>query len=346
LENLLRFFKAQKHQGVSYVLVVYFNMLEDIVDRFGSRKIMVVGDVMLDKYIFGRVDRISPEAPVPIVHAMEEKYVLGGAANVANNIKALGGVPLLVGMIGNDAPGKILIRELKKAGIAHIGMVTDNNVPTIQKIRVLSGNQQLLRLDYEEHNTDSDGEILRRAESLVKESDIIIVSDYAKGVINNVTMPCIKSLGKKYDKRVIVDTRPSHKSLYKKVYLITPNRKESEEMTGLIAKDSRSISMIGKKLQQELSCNVLITLGERGMSLYEHDNVQHISTAARQVYDVSGAGDTVVATIGLSLAAGASLKDSALISNYAAGIVVGKIGTATLSREELVDAINVHKLNK
>ncbi len=311
----------------------------EIINKFPNAKILIIGDVMLDKYSFGKVERISPEAPIPIVHVQSEKYVPGGAANVANNISALDGKAFIVGVIGNDYAGKILLNELKKRKINTSGIITtkNKNVPTIQKNRILGQNQQLIRIDHENIEYEENKKIISNIEKLIKTCDVAIVSDYAKGVVTKEIMEKIKLICKTNNKKIIVDPKPKHKEWYKNIFLITPNTKEAYEL----AKEDHdtNFDIIGKKLVSELNVNILMTRGEKGMSLFENFNNHktiHLPTKAQEVFDVSGAGDTVVAAAAICIACGASLRESADIANHAAGIVVGKLGTATLTRKELL----------
>src|SRR3989338_92745 len=314
-----------------------------IINKFKNKKILVLGDIMLDKYIWGEVSRISPEAPVQIVNVLKESYAPGGAANVANNIAALNGKASMVGIVGNDEANKILLNELQKRNINVDGIFKDNNKPTIQKVRVIGRGQQLLRFDYEKKgyvdgNTESN--ILSFIEKNIGSFDAVAISDYAKGVITESLMRRLKEICKKNDKIIVVDPKPKHKDLYKNVDLVTPNHTEAHEISNIEIEDGNKIFEVGKALIKFFNCPVLITRGEKGMSLFELDGeVTNIPTKAKEVYDVTGAGDTSVATIALSLASGASLKEAAIIANHAAGITVGKIGTSTVSIDELKKSI-------
>ncbi len=319
------------------------NKLTSFLERFKEKKIIVIGDIMLDKYIWGSVDRISPEAPVPVVKAIKEDYVPGGAANVANNIAALGAKSFMVGITGDDAARSILVSELKKRGIDTNGVSQDKDKPTTQKIRVIGQKQQLLRIDYEKVdylNNEFENKTIKFISDLIDDIDAIIVSDYAKGVITKTLMANIVELCRKKNKIVIIDPKPRHLDYYKGATLMTPNMKEAQEMFNITYEADGGIDEIGKYLLKKIDAPVLITRGEQGMSLYEKDGkITNIPTKAKEVYDVTGAGDTVVATLTLSLASGANMTESAAIANYAAGIVVGKIGTSTTNVEELKRAI-------
>jgi len=311
------------------------------LEEFRKKKVAVIGDLMLDKYIFGNVERISPEAPVPIVHVQREKFVPGGAANAAANVATLGGNAYLFGVVGNDAAKEILIEVSKERLINTDGLVIYPQKPTIQKIRVLGQSQQLLRIDYENQGY-IDGHADKRIFENVKKVkvDCIVISDYAKGSITEKVVADVKKHAKTAKIPLIVDPKPKHKSWYHGVSLITPNKAEAEEMSGIKFESLATIEKGGMKLQKELDCNVLITLGEKGMSLFEKGRKPlHIPTVAKEVYDVSGAGDTVIATLSLAMAAKAPLKEAAQLANIAAGIKVGKIGTAPVTLAELKAAL-------
>lgn len=310
-----------------------------ILDNFKNKKILVVGDIMLDKYIWGDVSRISPEAPVQVVNVTRETYEPGGASNVANNIAALDGKAFMAGIAGNDEAKNILLEELKKKGINTNGILIDKDKPTTQKVRIVGRSQQLLRVDYEkkEHiHKDMENSMLKFLGNIMNDVDVVIVSDYAKGVITPEICIRLIELAKEHNKPVIVDPKPKHRDFYSNVTLITPNNAEASEMTDIEDGSDDAVLEMGSKLLRYLNANVLITRGEKGMSLFERNgSVKHIPAKAREVYSLIGAGDTVVATIALAHASGASLEESAILSNIAAGIKVGKIGTASVSIEEI-----------
>ncbi|MBU0628039.1 MAG: D-glycero-beta-D-manno-heptose-7-phosphate kinase [Nanoarchaeota archaeon] len=304
--------------------------LTNILNNFKGKKIMIIGDIMLDKYIFGKVERISPEAPVQVVEVEKESYVPGGAANVANNIASLDGNAYMVGIVGDDQQGNLLIKELNERRIDTNGIFIAKDKPTTQKVRVLGQKQQLLRIDYEKKeyiNKETEDSIINFIKNK-KEIDAIIISDYAKGVITQKLVDEIKTISK--NKIIIVDPKPKHLNFYKDVTLITPNTKEAIEMTGI-----EDIESTGKHLLKQLNSPILITRGEKGMSLFEKEEITNIPTKAKEVYDVSGAGDTVVAALTISLTAGATLKEAATLANHAAGIKVGKLGTSTVTIDEI-----------
>jgi rfaE bifunctional protein kinase chain/domain len=321
------------------------NNLLKVIEQFKNKKILILGDVMLDKYIWGDVSRISPEAPVQIVNVTRESYVPGGAANVANNIAALSAKSFIVGVVGNDNTKKELIKELEKRNVDVNGLIIDENKRTIRKVRVFGRNQQLLRFDYEKKgyvDANTENSIFDFVSKKLDEIDAIIISDYAKGTITKNLMEKLIALCKEKNKIVVIDPKPKHKGFYKNATLITPNHKEAHEMTGLAEEylSDVDIEKMGKKLLGELNSTILITKGEKGMSLFEKDEkVTIIPTFAKEVYDIVGAGDTSAATLTLALASGASFGEAAVIANHAAGITVGKIGTSTVSIEELRKSI-------
>ncbi|MBT3209222.1 MAG: D-glycero-beta-D-manno-heptose-7-phosphate kinase [Bacteroidetes bacterium] len=316
--------------------------LIEAINKFRACNIAIIGDLMLDKYIFGKVDRISPEAPIPIIKVEEEKYVPGGAANVAANISTLGGNPFLHGILGNDTAKKILLEKTENLNINNHGIIVQDSKTTIQKIRIIAQNQQLLRIDYEDTNyidSYTKGQFVNKLK-MHKNISVILISDYAKGTITNDLMENIKTFAKENNILIIADPKPLHKAFYKDVFLITPNKKEAEEMCNMKIRDTGDVEKCGKQLMNELKCNVVITNGEKGMSVFENGQaVEHIPTKAKEVFDVSGAGDTVVSAIALALSSGISLKESAYLANLAAGIKVAKVGTAPVCKEELINLI-------
>ncbi len=301
--------------------------LLSILSHFKEKEILVIGDVMLDTYFKGDVSRISAEAPIPIVSVEKEFHSLGGAGNVAANVVSLGGKATLFSFVGKDSQSEIVKKLLKESQIKSF---LDNNHKTTQKIRIMGGNQQLSRADFE--TTDdklfTEGvkiSLIERA----KKSDIIIISDYAKGAITSDLMNLLLP----FKKKIICDPKPKNKDLYKGIFLLKANEKESTEMTAL-----SNISLAGKKLKEELNANnVLITRGKNGMTIFSDslDKEINIPTSVKEVFDVTGAGDTAIAAIALAVASGASLNEAAIIANHAAGIKVEKAGTYAVSLSEL-----------
>lgn len=317
--------------------------LRQYLQRFPQASVLVVGDLILDHYVMGRVSRISPEAPVPVVHVDSESLRLGGAANVYSNILALGGRAHLCGVIGTDESGKSLLKELRHTRGGLGGVVIDRERPTTKKSRVIAHNQQIVRYDIEgrtELKATLRRKIIRHVESKLRELSCIVVSDYAKGVISSALMSDLTRLASLRRVPVIVDPKVEHFNYYKGVTVITPNHLEATQASGMHGDDNQTINEAGAMIRQRLGCqSVLITRGEKGMSLYEGDGASwHLPTKARQVYDVTGAGDTVIGTLAMALSAGASIKTGAIMANYAAGIVVGMVGTATISPKQLSEA--------
>ncbi|MEK7869495.1 MAG: D-glycero-beta-D-manno-heptose-7-phosphate kinase, partial [Nitrospirota bacterium] len=302
------------------------------------------GDLILDHYVMGRVSRISPEAPVPVVHVESETLRLGGAANVFNNILALGGKADLCGVIGADESGRLLLKELGKSRSGRGGVIIDHDRPTTRKSRVIAHNQQIVRYDMEgrqELKGTLQKRLLRYVESRIRELSCIVVSDYAKGVVSVALMTELTRMAALRKIPIIVDPKVEHFSYYKGVTVITPNHLEATQAAGLHGDDDQTINQAGALIRQRLGCqSVLITRGEKGMSLYEGEGTSwHLPTQARQVYDVTGAGDTVIGTLALALATGASMREAATLANHAAGIVVGMVGTATVSPKQLLEAV-------
>ncbi len=318
--------------------------LISFIDQFPKTRTLVVGDVMLDHYIWGQVSRISPEAPVPVVQVTRENLLLGGSTNVVNNIHSLGGTVIVCGVIGNDDPGRQLTHMLREQGIHTDGLIVEHSRPTTIKTRVIAHNQQVVRFD-REAKTGIEKETHQQIYAYVKQQvkdglDAIVVSDYCKGVVTKDLVRDIVTLAKKHKVLVSVDPKISHFGIYRGVTILTPNTKEASLGSKIDIDDEKSLLRAGKQLLGRLKCSaVLITRGEHGMSLFERGTITHIPTVAREVYDVTGAGDTVISTLTLAMAAGASLGDAARLSNFAAGIVVGIVGTATVQPEELKQKI-------
>lgn len=301
--------------------------------RTAQRSMLVVGDVMLDRYWFGDVNRISPEAPVPIVRIDHREERLGGAANVARNSAALGVHTSLLGVVGQDEAGDIVEKLLLESHIDSY-LNRDPQISTIIKLRVIGRQQQLLRIDFEEAPSK---EVLRdklsQFHTLLPNQDVIILSDYAKGSLVNVQDMIASAI--KLGKTVLVDPKGSNFMPYSGASILTPNRSELRQVVG-DWKSEAELTEKAQNLRRQLNIEaLLVTRSEEGMSLYTEDMVHHVSTMAREVFDVSGAGDTVIATLGAMLASGKGLLESVEIANRAAGIVVGKLGTATVTHEEL-----------
>jgi D-glycero-beta-D-manno-heptose-7-phosphate kinase len=320
-------------------------VLRQYISRFPQAAVLVIGDLILDHYIWGRVSRISPEAPVPVVHVDSESLRLGGAANVFNNVLALGGKADLCGVIGSDETGRLLLKELGSTRSGRGGVVIDQDRPTTRKSRVIAHNQQIVRYDVErraELKPTMQRRILRYVESRLRELSCLVVSDYAKGVVSATLMSELTRLAAIRGIPLVVDPKVEHFSYYKGATVITPNHHEAAQAAGVHGEDDdQANNEAGAIIRQRLGCQaVLITRGEKGMSLYEGEGASwHIPTQARQVFDVTGAGDTVIGTLALALSTGASTRDAATLANYAAGVVVGMVGTATLSAQQLSEAL-------
>jgi len=318
--------------------------LKKTVSEFNKVKILVIGDLILDEFVWGEVSRISPEAPVPVVWVKSESFMPGGAANVANNIASLGARVYIAGVVGNDERAGILKEGLIEKGINVEGIIADDSRPTTLKTRVVANHQQVVRIDREKVENVSAGaldRIIGRINNIIDEMDAIIIEDYGKGVISARLLEEVLTIAKKKKKIITVDPKEEHFSYYKGVTAITPNHHEAAQAIGMKAKDKQDILNIGKALLGRLNCDgVLVTLGENGMQLFQKNGaITHIPTVAQEVYDVSGAGDTVISAFTLALALGVDMKDAAYISNIAAGIVVGKVGIAVITQKELIDRI-------
>ena len=303
-----------------------------------NARVLVVGDVMLDRYWFGDVTRISPEAPVPVVHVQRTEERPGGAANVARNIASLGGKATLLSVVGDDEAGRTLVTLLEKAHVTTM-FHKDAQFPTTVKLRVIGRQQQLLRIDFE---TPPSREVLEDKlddfESLVDAVDVVILSDYGKGGLTHVSK--MINAAKAHGKRVLVDPKGDNFARYRGATLLTPNRGEFRQVAGRW-KDEADLAKRAELLRSQLDLEaLLVTRSEEGMSLFSSTGAMHEPTQAQEVYDVSGAGDTVIATLGLMMAAGVDMQDAVRIANRAAGVVVGKLGTATVSREELIASLN------
>lgn len=307
--------------------------------NFSNGKILIVGDVMLDKYYFGSVERISPEAPVPIVNIRKEESRLGGAANVANNIASLGGQTLLCGTIGHDLLGKELERISRQKNIKT--MLLRTPCPTITKARIIGGKQQIVRVDYEDRSAlrNEDKKLLQEAVSAnLSDYDILVISDYGKGLITEEFCSYLIRHAKKAGKKVIIDPKGRNWKKYSGADLVTPNVKELSDIVGYtVPNTDRAIEKAAREaIEANHLTSLLVTRSEKGMSLISNMPPIHIPTHSEEVFDVSGAGDTVVATLSICLAAGMSIVEAMQTANIAAGIVVKKVGTATLTIEELV----------
>lgn len=314
--------------------------LLNIAKRLRKAKILVVGDIILDEFIWGEVSRISPEAPVPVVEVKSQSYMPGGAANVVNNIRSLHGYASMGGVIGRDEEGRILRDQLRKIKSDIRGILIDSKRPTSHKTRIVAHGQQVVRIDRENSNEINSliyNKLMKFIKNTIPRVDAIILEDYGKGVITASLVNEVVWLARKYGRIVSVDPKEENFFSYKGATVITPNHHEAGKALGVKIKDKKSLHYVGKEILNKLGPQaVLITLGENGMCLFECDGrTTHIPTVAREVYDVSGAGDTVISVLTMALAVNAPMLEAAYLSNFAAGIVVGKVGIAVARPEEL-----------
>jgi len=321
--------------------------LDTLMKSMNGKRIAVIGDLMLDRYIWGNVSRISPEAPVPVVELDQEQDRLGGAANVAKNIKSLGGEPLLVGVIGADNSGKRLHEIIRESGFSADGIVVDGTRPTTVKTRVIAHNQHVVRIDRETKTDISfiiQNKILDVLHNRLQNLDGIIIEDYNKGVIVKGLITQIINLAHEFSKPITIDPKYNNFFEYRDVTVFKPNRKEVEEVLGIRLKDENAIAEAGKIILDKLHArNVLLTLGENGMTLFESDgSVSSVETMARKVSDVSGAGDTVISTLTMALAGNANIREAATIANFAGGIVCRYVGIVPIDKNELIETISAY----
>lgn len=315
-----------------------------LVERFPRVSILIVGDAMLDHFLVGSVDRISPEAPVPVVVHDRDEYRAGGAANVAHNASALGARAELAAVVGTDAAAAELRQLLDAQGIGTSGLTVDPSRPTTTKLRIVTNrNQQVARIDYEvddEISGDAEQAVREQVRRLGAAAHLVVVSDYLKGVVTRTVVEDIVALGRSRGIPVLVDPKIPHIDYYRAATLVTPNHHEAEIASHIRVRSDEDAVRAARVFRERAGCeHVLITRGERGMSLLEGRVASHFPSAAREVADVTGAGDTVIATLALALAAGATLGEAASLANHAAGVVVAKFGAATVTPDELVSAV-------
>lgn len=319
--------------------------------RFSDCRILVIGDLMIDEYIWGDVDRISPEAPVPVVLVKDENFTLGGSGNVIHNLAALGARVMAMGVIGTGRNGNRVLKKLEELGVDTEGVIRDPDRPTIQKTRVIAVSQHVLRIDRETRmdvTRQTRQKLIAAVRKIVSRVDMVLISDYGKGLITqNLLSQTVKAAQAK-KKFVIADPKGFSFAKYAGASLLTPNKKEAGIAAGVEIVDKASLKAAALKILQAVDIGrLLVTLGKDGMILFERGKKPYaIRAQARQVYDVSGAGDTVLAALGLALAAGASLEAAMHLANTAAGIVVGKVGTAAVTLEELKEAVSSGSLNR
>ena len=323
--------------------MVDLKRLLEVIDAFEKVNILVVGDMMLDRFIWGKVTRISPEAPVPVVRVTKESAHLGGSANVVSNVIALGGQAVPVGVVGEDEQAQALRDLFKACGASNEGMVVDPEFATIQKTRVIAHNQQVCRVDREGDTMLSDScqeRVYSKVFELLPQVQAVIVSDYGKGVVDRALLS--RLCGSSGALHVGVDPKDRNFDFYKGAHIITPNQAEAERMAQIEIGDEESLSEAAGRIFEKLGCrHLLITRGEHGMALFQQSGGKPriIPSFVREVFDVSGAGDTVIGSYMLARSAGASPYEAAMLANTAAGVVVGKLGTATLNADELREAV-------
>jgi D-beta-D-heptose 7-phosphate kinase/D-beta-D-heptose 1-phosphate adenosyltransferase len=310
-------------------------------------RVVVLGDLMLDRFIWGRVSRVSPEAPVPVVEVTSESVVLGGAGNVFLNLLSLGSSVSLCGVVGDDAAGTALIDLLRGRGGEVDGVIAESGRPTTQKTRVIAHQQQVVRVDRERRDAlgaKTRAALVEAVEARIEGANCLVVSDYAKGVVSPELMDRVRHVAAERGVEILVDPKVSNMSYFTGVHLVTPNHLEASQATGVDIVDVDSLSRAGRALLDRLRvAAVLITRGEQGMSLFERDGrVTHIPTVAKQVFDVTGAGDTVIATLAAARSVGAPLADAARLANCAAGYVVGVVGTAAITPSALERQLNAY----
>ena len=316
------------------------------IEKLAGCRILVVGDLMLDAYLWGEAERISPEAPVQVVSVNSEDYTLGGAGNVISNLVALGAQVSAVGVVGSGPDAQLILKQLNALGVQTGGVTQDPQRPTTRKTRIIANHQHVLRFDREvnaEINQQLLGQISQSATDQVAETDIILVSDYGKGLISKTLMQRLNAAAQQHGKMIIVDPKGLDFDKYAGASLITPNQKETALAAGMDIVDHKTLSEAARRLIKKTGIDrILVTCGKDGMVYFERDaRPYRIGTKARQVFDVSGAGDTVLAVLGLGMAAGYAIKEAVALSNTAAGIVVGKVGTAPVTKSELAASLNL-----
>ena len=318
--------------------------LTQLLHRFSNLEILVVGDLILDEFVWGQVERISPEAPVPVVEVTRESARLGGAANVAANLSVLGANPSLIGVIGDDRAGQLLVKEAEEQGIGIDGIVRDPGRRTSVKTRIIAHHQQVCRTDRESRAPVSAN--LRSRLQEIYQSGLdrargVILSDYAKGMLGADDARKMITSARNQGHFVVVDPKAKDFLLYRGATVITPNKKELEEASMIPLLEDKDLIEAGRSVRAQSAVEyLLVTRGEEGMTLFELEGERQIPTMAREVFDVTGAGDTVVAVLALALAAGGSMYEAALLANCAAGVVVGKLGTAAVTTEEILDSLS------
>jgi D-glycero-beta-D-manno-heptose-7-phosphate kinase len=328
-----------------------YQRAQQIISKFPDLRIVTVGDLMLDEFIWGQARRISPEAPTPVVEVKRETWHLGGAANVVSNLLELGARAVPIGVVGADDAAKMVRDRFAERNARIDGVITDASRPTTRKTRVIAHSgrqyQQIVRADREDRSPVSnvvEDRIIAAFNQAISSADAVIVSDYDKGLLTPRVLRALIESARSRAKMICLDPKIRDFALYREVDVITPNQSEAERASGVEITDEQSLSAAARRIRDLTGCaNVLITRGELGMSLLGpeewKEELTHIPTTAREVYEVTGAGDTVIATLALALASGANLHEAAVIANHAAGVVVGKVGVAGVSRDELLIAL-------
>jgi len=319
---------------------IKLSRIKEILSRFRDRKILVYGDLMIDEFIFSKVKRISPEAPVPVAEVVEKKYRLGGASNVAANIVSLGGNCLLSGLVGDDGFGRMFSENALGQGILIDSIIKDRGRPTTVKTRIIARNQQIARVDREKrHEMDEDTlkKMKKTLEDRIKDYEAVIISDYAKGAFSIEISKFIKKICRENDVITAVDPKIRSRELYSEIDYLKPNLREAGMLTDIEITDEDTLERTGDRLLKQMKSKVLVlTKGKDGISVFKKGERFDIPTHARKVYDVTGAGDTTLATLIMSVLSGANIMEASMIANIAAGIVVGEVGTAKASRDDIL----------
>jgi rfaE bifunctional protein kinase chain/domain len=315
-----------------------------LLARMRDRRVLVLGDVMLDEFIWGHVARISPEAPVPVVQVTRESLHVGGAGNVARNVRALGGIPTLVGVVGRDVAAAKIRAELEASGVPQQLVEADDGRPTTVKTRIIAHQQQIVRADRERSDAISlalEARLIASVREALVGASALIVSDYAKGVVTPGVLRAVLPAARRRAIPVLIDPKVLHFPLYRRATVVTPNQLETEQASGIVIRREQDLLRAAERLLRLSRCEaLLVTRGEHGMSLFRPGRrPAHVPAFAREVFDVTGAGDTVIATLALALASGARIEQAAVLANSAAGVVVGKVGTATATPEEVLQAV-------
>ncbi len=333
------------------IITINPNLKEKLLNylpQLSGKKILIVGDVGLDEYIMGDVKRISPEAPVPVLDVAEEDLRLGLAANVAQNVQSLGGIPILVSVIGQDMGAERLTQLFQKSNVSTKYLVVDSSRPTTRKVRVMAKHHHIVRFDYELRkylSSETEAKVVESIKLVIGDVDAVIVEDYAKGVVSDSLLKELVGLAKKNGKKILVDPHKTNRGdFYNGIDLLKPNFDEAMALSGISDEELKSrpnqVFEIAQALQKQTGAKELvITRGKDGMIIFSEQKVLQVPTYARQVFDVTGAGDTVIATLALALATGMTLIEACMLANYAAGVVVGHVGCVPCSLNELREYI-------